>query len=122
MIQPEQVPDLVRECGLKVVGAGAPVGRKLLPRVDDDVGLAYLARASVKEELRVADASAREEGVVLRRVRDGNQADAVAPDSGARRLFVSPDNDEAHAGRTLPTPERAAYGPLHVAARLDVRR
>src|SRR5215204_6292819 len=121
MVEAEQVPQLVCEGGFKVVGTGLPVGRKLLSRVDDDVGLDDLARPTVEEELRVADATAGEEGVIFGRVRQGDEAHAVALRPGTRRLFVRPLNDEARAASALPARQRTAHGPLHVAARLDVR-
>src|ERR1035437_5184166 len=84
MMEAEQVPDLMRQRRLEIIGPESTVGRELLEWIQDNIGFRNKALRIIKAAGlgRGSLGILSEKQNVFRRGRDSDQANAVACGSG----------------------------------------
>src|SRR4051794_37011164 len=94
--------NLVRQSRFEVVSSDSPIGRKRLCRIQNNICLCDAASDGLKDARPTGHLAslARKGSKVFCRVRDCNQAEAVAARAGrADGLHVGRDQYEAYVGR-----------------------
>src|SRR2546423_15096947 len=118
MLQPDQMPDLMRECRFEIVSGRRAVARKLNRGIKCDIRFDDRATRIVKQTRASGILRRTKRGRVVCRNRD--QIDSIAAVGWANRLGSRSRFEELNIGNAGPMLQRAPCSTDEVTAGFDI--